>query len=82
MDNGEMELKKDVMWEGDERQWCTTVYSAWTEKEKVDCMMRQLKTRKQSHVKHVSFANGIRQERIRVSQLNKHTVVTSQSQVN
>ena len=44
-----------------------------TENEKVDCIMRQLKISKQSHIKHVSFANSTMQERIRVLQLNKHT---------
>ena len=49
MDMGEVELKKDVVWEGDERQWCMTAHVIWTEKDKVDCVMRQLKLSKKPY---------------------------------
>ena len=73
MGKGEMELKKDLVWEGGERQWCTTAHRMWSETEKIGCKMRQLKISKKRHAKHVSFSNSTRIDRIRALQLNKHT---------
>ena len=46
IDVGEVELKKDVMWEGDERHWCMVAHSAYTERDIVDGVTRQLKLSK------------------------------------
>ena len=40
IDQERMELKKDIVWEGAEQQWCITVYEIWSEKEKIDFSMR------------------------------------------
>ena len=44
----------------------------WTEKDKVNCVIRQLKLSIKSHIKYMPFANSTRQERIGGLQLNKY----------
>ena len=50
MDMGEVELKKDVEWEGDEKKWCVAEHGAWTEKDEIDLQMRQLKLSEKVHI--------------------------------
>ena len=40
MKMGEVELKKDAVWEGDGNQWCIEVHGVWAENDKVDLAMR------------------------------------------
>ena len=36
LEQDHMELKKEVVCEGEENQWCITVHGIWSEKDKVD----------------------------------------------
>ena len=57
------------MHKGDENEWSITVHGIWSEKEKVDLAMRRMNLG--GHIKHISFANSTRNERIGGLQLNK-----------
>lgn len=48
------------------------ILGIWSQKEKVDLEMRNMKLGKNSYAKYVSFANSSRNERISALQLNKH----------
>ena len=69
---GTVELKKDVVYEGKENEWCITVHGTWSEKDTVDKAMMNMKLGDESHVKYISFANSTRNERINALQLNKY----------
>ena len=71
--NGEIELKKEIVYEGKENEWCITLHGMSSLKEKLDIALRQLKFSKDSYIKYVSFSNSTRNERIGELQLNKYT---------
>ena len=58
----EIELKKELVYKGNEREWCITIHSMRSVKEKVDMAMQSIKFSEKSHVKYVSFANSTRNE--------------------
>ena len=64
-------MKKQIVYEGSENEWCLTLHRMGSVKEKIDMAMRQIKFSTHSHIKYVSFANSIRNERIGALQLNK-----------
>ena len=43
IDQEYLELKKDIVWEGDEQQWCIIVHGIRSEKEKINFLIRQMK---------------------------------------
>ena len=68
----EIELKKELVYEGNESEWCITIHSMSSVKEKVDRAMQSMKFSEKSHVKYISFVNSTRNERIGSLQLNKY----------
>ena len=67
----EIELKKQVVYEGKENEWCITLHGISSNKEQLDMAMRQMKFSENSHIKYVSFSNSTHNERIEALQLNK-----------
>ena len=61
-DIGDVEFKKDYVYEGGEQQWCIVVLGIWSQKEKVELVMRRVKLGENSHIKYVSFAQSTRNE--------------------
>ena len=43
INNGELELKKEVVYEGNKNEWCITLHGISSMKEKLDIAMRQMK---------------------------------------
>ena len=58
----EVELKKEPVYEGNKSEWCITLHSMSSVKDKVDMAMQSMKFSEKSHIKYVSFANSIRNE--------------------
>jgi len=65
-------LKKELVYEGSENEWCITVHGMSSVKEKIDIAMKQMRFSERNHIKYVSFANSTRNERIGGLQLNKY----------
>ena len=61
---GKVELKKDVVYEGKENDWCISVHGTWSSKDSVDRAMMNLKLGNNSHIKYISFANSTKNKRI------------------
>ena len=60
----EFESKKDVVYEGDKKQWCIVVMGIYSQRERIDFEMRKFKLSSNSHINYISFANNTRNERI------------------
>ena len=73
INNRELELKKETVYEGNKNKWCNTLHRISSMKEILDFAMRQMKFSEKSHIKYVSFLNSIKNKRIGGLQLNKYT---------
>lgn len=69
VEKGNMELKKEPVYEGAENERCITIHGIRSEKDNVDTAMRMMKL--SGHIKYVSFNNSTKNERIGTLQLNK-----------
>ena len=65
------EFRKEVIFEGEEKQLCITMYSVESEAAKVDFNLRKLSAEEKSHIKYVSFKNNNRNERVSGLKLNQ-----------
>jgi len=69
---GEVEIKRNMVYEGKEKEWCITVYSTQSSTESVDYSLRKLSADNKHHMKYISFKNSNKQDRIAGLQLNKY----------
>lgn len=67
----DIELKKQIVYEGSKNEWYLTLHRMGSVKDKIDMAIRQIKFSTHSHIKYVLFANSTRNERIGALQLNK-----------
>ena len=66
----EVEIKKNMVYEGSECEWCITVHSMKLIVEKVDFGLRKMSAENQTHMKYISFKNSTKADRIAGLKLN------------
>ena len=69
--SGELEVKRNIVYEGNEKQLCVTVYSVKSAVEKVDFGLRKMSAENKSHLKYVSFKNSTKADKIAGLKLNR-----------
>ena len=65
------EFRKEMVFEGEEKQLCLTVYSVESEATNVDYHLRRLSAEENFHVKYISFKNNNSNEKISGLKINK-----------
>ena len=58
INEGEVEIKRNTVYEGVEREWCITVYSIQSATDTVDYKLRKLSADNKHHMKYISFKNS------------------------
>jgi len=69
--DGEVEVKKNMVYKGSERKWCITIHSMKSTVEEVDFGLCKMSAKNQTHVKYVSFKNSTKADRIAGLKLNQ-----------
>ena len=67
----EVEIKKNIVYEGPKQEQCITIHSIKSPNNKVDFKLRKLSTENKSHIKYVSFKNSSKADKISGLQLNR-----------
>ena len=68
---GEVEVKRKIVFEGPEREWCITVYSTRSKTDKVDFGLRKISIENKTYIKYVSFKNSTKADKIAGLKLNR-----------
>jgi len=68
---GEVEVKRNMVYEGPESELCISVYSVRSAAEKVDFGLRKMSAENKSHIKYVSFKNSTKADKIAGLKLNR-----------
>ena len=71
IDEGDVEIKKNRVYDGPEDEWCITIHSTQSAVEQVDYGLRKMSAENETHIKYLSFKNNTRAERIAGLQLNR-----------
>ena len=61
---GDTELRKEIVYKGDTKQYYVTVYSAELETAKVNYQLRKISIEERFHVKYVFFKNNNSNKRV------------------
>ena len=67
----DVEIKKNTVFEGNERKWCLTVYSIRSAMDAVDYGLRKMSAKNKTHIKYISFKNSTKADRIARLKLNQ-----------
>jgi len=70
-EKGEIEVKRNMVYEGDEKEWCVTVHSVRSAAEKINFGLRKMSAESKSHIKYVSFKNSTKADKIAGLKLNR-----------
>ena len=68
---GKVEVKRKMVFEGPEREWCIIVHSTRLETDKVDFGLRKMSIENKTHIKYVSFKNSTKADKIAGLKLNR-----------
>jgi len=70
-EKGEIKVKRNMVYEGDEKEWCVTVHSVRSAAEKIDFGLRKMSAESKSHIKYISFKNSTKADKIAGLKLNR-----------
>ena len=70
IDEGEVKVKRNIVYEGIEQEWYIAVHSTKSALEKVDYGLCRMSTENKTHVKYISFKNSTKADKIAGLKLN------------
>ena len=71
LNEGELEVKKNIIYEGLEYEQCITIHSAKLVADKVDYGLQKMSEDEKPHVKYISFKNSTKVEKLAGLHLNR-----------